>query len=92
MEFVYIPPGTFMMGSPLTETDRSEDEILHKVTLTRGFWMQTTEVTQAQWKTVMGINPSEFKDNGKNRPVENVTWILAQNFIQKLNQSEGADT
>ena len=88
MEFVYIPAGTFMMGSPLTETDRSNDEILHQVTLTRGFWMQTTQVTQAQWKRVMGMNPSEFKENGKNSPVENVTWILVQNFIQKLNQME----
>jgi len=49
-EFVYIPPGEFMMGSPEDEPGRFDDEILHRVRLTRGFYMQTTQVTVGQWR------------------------------------------
>ncbi len=87
MKFVYIPPGTFMMGSPEDEPERSEDEILHKVTLTKGFYMQTTQVTQKQWKAVMGNNPSYFK-NCDECPVESVSWNDVQEFIKKLNGIE----
>ena len=51
MEFVYITPGTFMMGSPSNEPGRDNDETQHRVTLTKGFYMQTTEVTVGQWRT-----------------------------------------
>jgi len=54
MKFVQIPAGTFMMGSPENETGRDNDEKQHRVTLTKSFYMQTTEVTQGQWKAVMG--------------------------------------
>ena len=60
MTFVYIKPGTFMMGSPPNEPGRDNGETQHQVTLTRGFYMQTTEVTQGQWRAVMGNNPSGF--------------------------------
>ncbi len=89
MRFVYIPPGTFMMGSPENEPNRDKDETLHKVTLTKGFYMQTTEVTQGQWKAIMGKNPSKFYDCGDNCPVEQVSWDDAQTFIRKLNENEG---
>jgi len=49
-EFVYIPPGEFMMGSPENEPERCDDETLHRVRLTRGFYMQTTQVTVGQWR------------------------------------------
>ncbi len=91
MKFVYIPPGTFMMGSPENEPGRNKDETLHIVTLTKGFYMQTTEVTQGQWKIIMGNNPSEFKNCGDNCPVEQVSWNDTQVFIQKLNQKEGTN-
>ncbi len=91
MKFVYIPPGTFMMGSPENEPGRGEDETLHKVTLTKGFYMQTTEVTQSQWRVIMGNNPSDFKDCGDNCPVENVSWNDVQTFIIELNKKEGSD-
>ncbi len=71
----------------LTETETEQGhysrEILHKVTLTKGFYMQTTEVTQEQWKAVMGNDPSYFKDCGDDCPVENVSWNDAQEFIKK---------
>jgi len=88
MEFVYIEPSTFMMGSPPDEPKRDNDEKQHRVTLSQGFYMQTTEVTQQQWKAVMGNNPSHFK-NCDDCPVENVSWNDVQTFIQKLNQKEG---
>ncbi|OQX07969.1 MAG: hypothetical protein BWK80_48770 [Desulfobacteraceae bacterium IS3] len=85
MTFVYIPPGEFMMGSPEDEPGRDSDEKQHKVKLTKGFYMQTTEVTQKQWKAVMGNNPSRFEDCGDDCPVENVSWDDVQEFINKLN-------
>jgi formylglycine-generating enzyme required for sulfatase activity len=91
MEFVYIAPATFIMGSPSDEPDRESDERQHRVTLTKGFYMQTTEVTQDQWKAVMGDNPSGFKKCGDNCPVEKVSWDEVQDFIQKLNQKGGGN-
>ena len=85
MKFVYISPGTFTMGSPTSELGRDDDEIQHQVTLTKGYYLQTTEVTQGQWKAVMGTNPSYFDTCGDNCPVENVSWDDAQSFIATLN-------
>lgn len=88
MSFVPIEPGTFEMGSPSDEPDRESDETQHQVTLTKGYFMQTTEVTQGQWKEIMGSNPSYFSSCGDNCPVEYVSWNDIQEFIQKLNQKE----
>ena len=88
MEFVYIPPGIFMMGSPENEEGRFNDEFQHEVILTNGFYLQTTEVTQGQWQAVMGNNPSYFKNCGDNCPVESVSWSDVQEFIPKLNRQE----
>ena len=88
MRFVLIPAGTFMMGSPSDEPGRYDRETQHQVRLTRGFYMQTTEVTQGQWEKVMKANPSFFKDCGEDCPVEQVSWNDAQRFLWKLNQME----
>ncbi|MGD9731133.1 MAG: SUMF1/EgtB/PvdO family nonheme iron enzyme [Desulfamplus sp.] len=67
MEFAYIPPGTFMMGSPASEPDRQDDETQHEVILTKGFFMQTTEVTVAQWRlfaTSTGYKTEAETDGG----------------------------
>ena len=74
------------MGSPTTEKGRFSNETQHKVVLTKGFWMGETEVTQGQWKAVMGSNPSYFK-KGDDYPVEKVSWDDVQEFIKKVNQS-----
>ena len=92
MEFIYIQQGTFMMGSPPNESGRYDDEKQHRVTLTKGFYMQITEVTQGQWKEVMGRNPSYFKNCGDDCPVEGVSWSDVQQFIRELNQREGSGT
>ena len=85
----------YLMGSPESEEGRLNDEQLHNVTLTRGFWMGCTPVTQGQWEKIMGENPSDFIDDrnwlgfgGKtapDKPVETVTWFECQNFVDKLN-------
>jgi formylglycine-generating enzyme required for sulfatase activity len=85
MTFCWCPPGDFIMGSPKTEQGRNVRENQVHVTLTKGFWMAKTEVTQAQWRAVMGNNPSHFK--GYDLPVEDVSWDDAQEFIKKVNGS-----
>ncbi|POZ52820.1 formylglycine-generating enzyme family protein [Methylovulum psychrotolerans] len=81
--FRWLNPGRFLMGSPPDEVDRRNSEVQHLVTLTDGFWLADTTVTQALWLAVMGNNPSKFKDNPAN-PVETVSWQDAQVFIDKL--------
>ncbi len=60
----------------------------HSVSLTKPFYIQTTEVTQRQWENIMGDNPSEFKTCGKDCPVEKISWHDAKEFIKKLNEKE----
>jgi formylglycine-generating enzyme required for sulfatase activity len=88
MKFVWIPPGTFMMGSPENEERRdSEDETQHKVTLTKGFYMGVYTVTQEEWQAVMGTNPSHFKGE-KNLPVDSVSFFDCQEFIKILRKKD----
>ena len=86
--FVWIPPGTFVMGSPTSEWGRDTDEHQHAVTLTQGFWLSDHEVTQAEYREVMGSNPAYF--TGLNRPVEQVTWHDAVAYCQRLTARERA--
>ena len=81
--FRWCEPGTFLMGSPEDEPELWDKETQHPVTLTRGFWIAETPVTQALWEIFMGDNPSHFK--GAELPVEQVSWDDAQRFINKLN-------
>ena len=82
----WIPPGTFLMGSPDSENGRHADEGPQQpVTISRGFWLFDTPCTQALWEAVMGENPSRFK--GAQRPVESVSWEDCQRFIDSLNSS-----
>ena len=83
--FRWIKPGRFMMGSPNNEPERDDDEELHEVTLTNGFWLGETACTQNLWKAVVGRNPSRFK--GGQRPVEEVSWDDCMLFIDKLNEN-----
>jgi len=79
LEMALIPAGKFMMGSPETEKNRADDEFQHEVTITKPFYIGKYEVTQEQWKAVMGINPSEIK--GAKLPLTNVSWVMCQDFI-----------
>jgi len=82
--FRWCPSGTFMMGSPESEKERLSSETQHKVTLTKGFWMLETQVTQGMWEGVVGSNPSSFTGS-KKLPVEQVSWEDCQDYIKKLN-------
>lgn len=97
MTFVWVPPGSFQMGSTLSAEevwstyggasprDFVNEHPLHPVTLTRGFWMGKYEVTQAEWGAVMGSNPSFHQ--GDTLPVESISWNDAQAFIAALNNA-----
>jgi len=82
-----------MMGSPESEPERSDDETLHEVTLTEGYWIADTACTQELWQAVMGQNPSHFKNDpdGKSlkRPVEKVSWEDSKSFCARLNEALG---
>lgn len=87
MEFVLIPSGEFDMGSPSNEVGRYDDEgPVHRVKIPKSFYMGKYEVTQKQWRDIMGNDPSRFK--GDNLPVEQVSWNDVQKFIKKLNKKE----
>ncbi len=88
IKFVKIQSGSFMMGSPSSEMGRKWDEQIHKVIITRSFYMSVTEVTQTQWFQIMKFNPSAFKECGGNCPVESVSWTECRKFIKRLNKIE----
>ncbi|WP_372683139.1 formylglycine-generating enzyme family protein [Desulfosarcina sp.] len=89
MEFVLIPPGTFVMGSPAEEAHRDVSELQHPVTISRPFYMQTSEVTVEQWQTVMGKRFIGRKKGKGDVPVVKVSWHDCIKFIDKLNQITG---
>jgi formylglycine-generating enzyme required for sulfatase activity len=85
-DMVIIPAGSFDMGSK----DGAEDEKpIHSITIGLPIAMGKTEVTQGEWKAIMGSNPSNFKNCGDNCPVEQVSWNDAKEFIQKLSARTG---
>jgi formylglycine-generating enzyme required for sulfatase activity len=84
MTFVLVPPGTFRMGSPEDEKDRSTSETLHVVTLKEPFDLGKTEVTQAQYQALTGNNLSHFE--GNDLPVEMVSWEGARDYAAQLTQ------
>ena len=89
IEFIYIPPGSFKMGSNENEIDRHGDEgPVRNVHLTRGFYMGKYEVTQGQWMSVMGNNPSVFKNypDSEKYPVDMISWNKSQEFINRINE------
>jgi len=89
MEFVWVPEGCYEMGCGNWTSDCFRDEKpVHEVCVD-GFWMGKTEVTQGQWKQIIGDNPAEFK-KGDNYPVENVNWLKTRDFLQKLSSMNNA--
>ena len=91
MEFVLIPAGEFKMGSPPDEEGRWGiiEGPVHMVTIEKAYYLGKYEVTQKEWREVMGSNPSYFK--GDYMPVEQVSWNDAQEFIKKINEMEGTN-
>ena len=86
---VFIPPGTFRMGSPQDEVDRDEWEGPQTdVIISRGFWIGKYEVTQGEYLEVMRSNPSLFQPGDTNRPVETVSWHAANEYCARLTERE----
>ena len=85
-QFLLINGGTFQMGSPADEPERSSDEIQHSVTVS-SFYMAKTEVSQGEYQALMGSNPSETK--GDDLPVTNITWYDAIQYCNGLSEAEG---
>jgi WD40 repeat protein len=82
MEFVLIPDGNFLMGSPKEEADRGDDELQHTCSIRKPFYVGVCEVTQEQYEAVQGVDPSAGKSAG--RPVERVSWEEATEFCDKV--------
>jgi formylglycine-generating enzyme required for sulfatase activity len=80
----YIESGTFQMGS--AESGPNDEKPVHEVKISRGFWMGTCEITQAQWLALMGTDPSKYK--GNELPVEMVSWHEVVEFCRKLTDRE----
>lgn len=87
MEFILVKGGCFQMGDTFGDGE-SDEKPVHEVCVD-DFYMGKYEVTQGQWKAIMGNNPSYFKDCGDNCPVEQVSWNDIQEFTNKLNQKTG---
>lgn len=94
LKMIFIPKGSFLMGSPDSDSDASDSENpQHRVEITQSFYLGECQITQGQWQAVMGNNPSGFGTNWfANRdthPVETVSWDDCQKFLTKLNQQTG---
>jgi len=85
MSLIELPPGRFTMGSGSSEAGRNDDEVLHDVEITHPFFIGQFEVTQQEWRTVMGATPSQFASCGNRCPVESVTFFDVQQFLTKMN-------
>jgi len=86
-DLVLIQSGKFLMGSPITEPGRNEDEIQHEVTITKPFYLGKFEVSQEQWENIMGSFPDPTIIKGSNLPVSGLSWNDCQDFIKKLNEN-----
>jgi formylglycine-generating enzyme required for sulfatase activity len=84
-----IPAGSFLMGSPASEIQRTDNEVQHTVRISKPFYMGKYEVTQGQWQKVMGNNPSHFKNVGESAPVKQVSWNDCHTFMAELCKLEG---
>ena len=92
MEFVFIQPGTFLMGSPESEAGRYSNEgPQHQVTISQGFYLSKYEVTQGQWEAVMSTTPWSGQSEVQSNPDHPAVYVDAQAFIQKLNQEAGTE-
>ena len=89
IRFALIPAGAFEMGSPEGEAGREPQERLHRVELSRPFYLGVTEVTQGEWFAVLGSRPSRFAACGDRCPVESVSWNEIQDFLRSLRGRTG---
>lgn len=87
LKLCWCPPGRFLMGSPPNEPDRRADEKQVEVTLTKGFWMGKYEVTQGEWKRVMGAIPGKLiAGEGDDFPVYWINYAEAEEFCRRMTE------
>lgn len=91
MEFAWVPPGRYRIGSPPAEPGREAQEVRHEVRLTRGYWIGRREVTQREWTTVLPGEGGEFARADPQAPVENVDWYAAQRFAKRLTERSAGE-
>ena len=96
MEFVWIEPGMFVMGSPNSEVGRSDDEgPQHEVTISQGFYLGKFEITQEQWESVMGTTPwfggERNVQANPSHPAVDIPWNDMQEFIGRLDKAAGEE-
>ena len=84
MEFLWVEPGSFQMGSPESETFHERNEHPVPVTIRRGFWMARTEVTQAQFAAIMGAHRNRWSDPSGRKPADSVSWPEAREFCERV--------
>lgn len=89
MEFLRVAAGAFEMGTSEDEIGHEAQEVLHRVEITKPFYLGRTEVTQRQWRAVMGSNPSAFQGCGLDCPVENVSFDEIDDFLARLSNRSG---
>ena len=90
--YVLVDPGRFVMGTPESEPAREVAERQHEVTLTRAFALKATEVTQGEWRALMGANPAYFTGCGASCPVERVSLFDVFAYLNRLSESQGLPT
>jgi formylglycine-generating enzyme required for sulfatase activity len=91
MEFVLIQPGVFVMGLVRPPQDLRPAPP-HEVTLGESFYMARHEVTQDEWRSVMGTEPSHFSDCGASCPVESVSWLDVNVFLVRFSEQNPGET
>ena len=94
MKMMWIPAGTFTMGSLWSEPGRYRDEVPHEVTITSGFYMGKYELTQGQWSSVMRTRPwsgSGLVRDHPDHPAVMISWDDVQVLIRRLNEAEGME-
>ncbi|MGE3633149.1 MAG: formylglycine-generating enzyme family protein [Sandaracinaceae bacterium] len=90
-DWVYVPAGAFPMGSPPLENGHRDDERLHDVLITRPFMAMRHEVTQIEWRRLEGSDPSLFRACGEDCPVDQVSWVDALDYANRLSASQGLE-
>ena len=94
MKFVWIEPGTFLMGSPKSEVNPTSDELpQHEVTISRGFYLGKYEIAQEQWASLMDTRPwrgERFAQDWRTYPAVYISWEDVMEFIARMNEQAGA--
>lgn len=88
MEFVLVPAGDFVAGSPTTEPGHKDDEVLYPVRIGKPFYVASHEVTAGEWLAVMEPHAAALDESARELPAVNITWHAARDFTDRLNAGQ----